>query len=66
MKRKINFDPAWIMLSLVVITLVVMNFMDDQHSRNLLAGIVLASCFLLFAVSVLTNSFNNNAHNERM
>jgi len=55
MKRKIRFDPAWTMLLSVIGTLVTMNFIDDQHARNVLAGVVLFGCLLLFCGSLVRN-----------
>jgi uncharacterized membrane protein YdjX (TVP38/TMEM64 family) len=59
MKKKITFNPAWIMLLLVVATLLTMNFMDDEHLRNVIAGAVLAGCFVLFVISVLVRTFSS-------
>lgn len=59
MLRKISFDPAWIMLLAVIATLVILNFMNDEHARNVLAAMVLAGCFLLFITSVIIHSFAN-------
>lgn len=53
MKMKIGFDPAWAILLMVVATLITMSFMDDEHSRNVLAGSVLTACFLVFTASVI-------------
>jgi hypothetical protein len=53
MKRKISFDPAWTIFLLVVGTLITMNFMDDEHTRNMLAAAVLSGCFVVFTISVL-------------
>jgi membrane-bound ClpP family serine protease len=53
MKRKLSFTTAWAIFILVAITLVVLNFMDDEQARNEFAGIVLAVCAVLFIVAVL-------------
>jgi uncharacterized membrane protein len=53
MKRKLSFTTAWAIFILVAITLVVLNFMDDDQARNVFAGIVLAVCAVLFIVAVL-------------
>ena len=61
MKKNFPVDPAWTMLLMVVTTLISMNFMDDEHSRNLLAGCVLVACLILFTVAVLMRGLSNRA-----
>ncbi len=53
MKKKLSFTTAWAIFILVAITLVVLNFMDDEQAKNLFAGIVLATCAVLFIGAVL-------------
>lgn len=59
MLKRTSFDPAWIMLLAVIATLVTMNFIDDEHARDMLALIVLSACLLLFIASILIHSFSN-------
>ncbi|MFD2872859.1 hypothetical protein ACFS5N_10300 [Mucilaginibacter ximonensis] len=65
MKKRISFDPAWVILSLVVITLITMNFMDDEHTRNILAATVLTVCLLSIAISIM-RSFGGEVQNEEL
>ncbi|NNU33849.1 hypothetical protein HK413_06275 [Mucilaginibacter sp. S1162] len=57
MRKMFRFDLAWVMLFLVVSTLVTLNFMEEEGARNLVAGIVLAACALLFISAVLLRGF---------
>lgn len=66
MKKKITFDPAWVILLLVIGTIVTLNFMDEEHLRNVIAGSVLAGCFLLFATSIVVRSFGNRFVKEQL
>ncbi|MFD2144142.1 hypothetical protein [Mucilaginibacter antarcticus] len=59
MKRKISFDPAWVIFFLVTATLVILNFMEDEHSRNLIAGIILCANVILFLGSVLLRTLTD-------
>jgi hypothetical protein len=38
---------------MVTATLVALNFIDDEQSRNMVAGIILLAVALLFMVSIL-------------
>ncbi|WP_214072951.1 hypothetical protein [Mucilaginibacter sp. dw_454] len=66
MKRKISFDPAWTIFLMVAGTLITMNFMDDEHSRNMLAGFVLLGCFLLFTISVSVRILSDKAAKQQL
>lgn len=57
MRKLFRFDLAWVMLFLVVSTLVTLNFMEEEGARNLVAGIVLAACALLFIGAILLRGF---------
>jgi uncharacterized membrane protein len=59
MKKKFSFDPAWVILLMVVSALITLNFMEDEHAKNLFAGIVLVVCFVLFAGAVLRRTLTD-------
>lgn len=42
-----------------------MNFMDDEHTRNILAATVLTVCLLSIAISVM-RSFGGEVQNEEL
>jgi hypothetical protein len=53
MKKKFSFDPAWVIFFLVASTLLALNFIDDEQSRNLVAGVILLTTAVLFIGAVL-------------
>jgi hypothetical protein len=53
MKKMFRFDLAWVILFLVVSTLITLNFMEEESARNLIAGIVLAACAVMFIGAML-------------
>ncbi|MBC7398439.1 MAG: hypothetical protein H7289_00735 [Mucilaginibacter sp.] len=53
MKKMFRFDLAWVILFLVVSTLITLNFMEEESARNLVAGIVLAACAVMFIGAML-------------
>lgn len=59
MKRKLSFAMAWAIFIIVAITLIVLNFMDDDQARNMFAGIVLAVCAVLFIGAVLLRTLTD-------
>lgn len=53
MKKKLSFDPAWVIFFMVASTLFVLKFMDDEQTRNLVAGGILFATAILFLGAVL-------------
>ncbi len=59
MKKKLSFDPAWVIFFMVASTLVVLNFMEDEQARNLIAGIILFTTAIMFLGAVLLRSLTD-------
>jgi uncharacterized membrane protein len=59
MRKKFWFDPAWVIFFMVVLTLVVIKFMDDEQMRNVIASVTLVATALLFFSAVLVRSLTD-------
>jgi uncharacterized SAM-binding protein YcdF (DUF218 family) len=53
MRKMFRFDLAWVILFLVLSTLITLNFMEEESARNLVAGIVLLACAIMFVGAML-------------
>jgi hypothetical protein len=53
MKKMFRFDLAWVILFLVASTLITLNFMEEEGARNMVAGIVLFVCAVMFVGAIL-------------
>jgi uncharacterized membrane protein len=59
MKVKFRFNPAWVIFFVAMATLVTLNFVEDEQSRNLLAGIILIGILLLFVGAILLRTLTD-------
>jgi hypothetical protein len=59
MKKMFRFDFAWVILFLVIATLLTLNFMEEEGARNLVAGIVLVACVVMFLIAIIARGLND-------
>jgi uncharacterized membrane protein len=59
MKKIFRFDLAWVILFLVASTLITLNFMEEETARNLVAGVVLFACAVIFLIALVARSLTD-------